>query len=561
MDLATVELPSSAIDRAIDELRGRQLGVFCGAGISLHSGIPLANNIVETVLDHLRIVKNDRQAFLDAKLPFELVMEVLLEVANSETLFVLFGAGRPNLNHVLLAKLAGAGWLQMLITTNFDTFLEDSLRNEQVHFSVVYKDDQLQNSLWDTTKPVVIKLHGTIGDSKSLALTIRGVATQSRAASRKEAIATILTRTPPDVIVVMGYSCSDVFDISPALISVQRSSPRILFVEHSSIAAHDAALANISTKTSNPFGHLGGQVLTCNTDDFIKKLWARYVSSSLPTLAVPPRDWEVLLANWFNELIKARGEAVCDYLAGTLLKRAGAYSASTEFLKGAVQSSSEDLSSAALRSIGDNYRDLGEYSTAIEYLRKALRVSVQQRKLSEEARILASLGVVFEDRKDHFRSISCYKRAMRRSRQAKDKKLEGICNGNAGIAYKNIGDPANIQRAIRYHQHALDLARAVGDKPSEGRTLGNLGIAHSDAGDGARAAQYYREALAVAKDLGDTRHIGIWAANAGMDLIDADPEEAAEYLHMAIAIFTKLRLRHYVTECTEALQRISTQRS
>jgi tetratricopeptide (TPR) repeat protein len=184
---------------------------------------------------------------------------------------------------------------------------------------------------------------------------------------------------------------------------------------------------------------------------------------------------------------------------------------------------------------------------------------VQGKNLGQEARVLASLGVVFEDRKDHLRAISCYKRAMRKSRQAKDRQLEGICNGNAGIVYKNIGNSTDIQRAIRYHQHALDLARAVGDKPSEGRTLGNLGIAHSDAGDKERATQYYREALAIASELGDNRHVGIWAANAGMDLVGDHPEEAALYLRMAITIFTKLRLPHYVTECMEALQRVSTQ--
>jgi NAD-dependent SIR2 family protein deacetylase len=59
----------------------------------------------------------------------------------------VFDLGKPNTNHVLLAKLARAKYLKTICTTNFDQLIEKALQSERLvkgkDFQVFYKEDDL----------------------------------------------------------------------------------------------------------------------------------------------------------------------------------------------------------------------------------------------------------------------------------------------------------------------------------------------------------------------------------------------------------------------------------
>ena len=100
----------------------------------------------------------------------EEIMESYYFILNERllTLFRLLEAGRPNSNHIAIAKLAKVGKVKAIFTTNFDIFMERALTAEDVEFETVVTQGEFEayhSRLKDSTEaaPVaVLKIHGTI---------------------------------------------------------------------------------------------------------------------------------------------------------------------------------------------------------------------------------------------------------------------------------------------------------------------------------------------------------------------------------------------------------------
>ena len=52
--------------------------LFCGAGVSYNSGIPLANQIKYSILCNLDLTEDENKIIISSKLPFELFMQIIL---------------------------------------------------------------------------------------------------------------------------------------------------------------------------------------------------------------------------------------------------------------------------------------------------------------------------------------------------------------------------------------------------------------------------------------------------------------------------------------------------
>jgi tetratricopeptide (TPR) repeat protein len=70
--------------------------------------------------------------------------------------------------------------------------------------------------------------------------------------------------------------------------------------------------------------------------------------------------------------------------------------------------------------------------------------------------------------------------------------------GNLGLAYNNIGQ---ARQAIEYYEQALAIARNVGDRRSEGNLLGNMGLAYRDLEQVEQARQYLEQSLAIFEEI------------------------------------------------------------
>jgi tetratricopeptide (TPR) repeat protein len=93
------------------------------------------------------------------------------------------------------------------------------------------------------------------------------------------------------------------------------------------------------------------------------------------------------------------------------------------------------------------------------------------------------------------------------------------------------------RKAIEYFRQALAIAGEIGDKSGLENALGNLGNAYYFSGEVHKAIEHYEKALAIAHEIEDKRNEGIWIGNlggayAGMGEI----RKAVEYHNQALAI-------------------------
>jgi NAD-dependent SIR2 family protein deacetylase len=105
----------------------RRAAVFCGAGISFHSSIPVVSQIVDAILAELGATNEEKCVLLNSPIPFELFMQTLNEHSDISLLSDMFDGGAPNTSHLFLAQLVRLGRISTVCTTNFDTLLERAL--------------------------------------------------------------------------------------------------------------------------------------------------------------------------------------------------------------------------------------------------------------------------------------------------------------------------------------------------------------------------------------------------------------------------------------------------
>ncbi|MBY9005572.1 MAG: SIR2 family protein [Candidatus Lokiarchaeota archaeon] len=152
---------------------------FCGAGISIPppSCAPSWWSFTEELLlSFFGQVPNDWGIPEDFKLKAssrqpEEVFENFSSILESKffSVFEALNVASPNNIHLILAKLAKAKILKGCITTNFDIYIEQALRQEGVEYELLvenyefeeYINNNIKNGVIDQNKFILCKIHGT----------------------------------------------------------------------------------------------------------------------------------------------------------------------------------------------------------------------------------------------------------------------------------------------------------------------------------------------------------------------------------------------------------------
>lgn len=519
--------------------------------------------IVRYVAQLIHLSPGETHALLRARVPFEAIMEILLDVSPDREILDLFEGRTPNRNHQLLAKLAKSGLIESFVTTNFDTLLEDALEEERVDFSVYSSEVDFSAISWKNDSLPVIKLHGTIKDRTNLGVTIRAVANQERVDTIKLVIREIFGTPRTNLLMVLGYSCSDRFDITPALASLSPKAQPLIYFQHVPSRSQRLTKRPLSEGVSQIFDGFPGFSAYCDIDRLVAYLWQATLNGPVPRLKRTGSGWLRVLDRWRHSLEDISGLSTVHMVAARLLQAGGLYPAAINHGQDGLREAGDPhIEGKIQKFIGDNLRDLGEFQQAIERHELALDKATEAGDEALRAEVLSGIGIAQEDQGKHSEAIAYHRQARTLAKRLPNRELEGKCEGNAGIAFKNRGcegadGTSDFRTAIFHQERALEIARELGDKRSEGRTLGNLGIAYSNLGNVPEAVRYYKEARRIARDLGDQRHLGIWHFNAGEDLLSRHPEEAEHHVRIAKDIFQALRLPHYVAMCDEHLEKLA----
>jgi tetratricopeptide (TPR) repeat protein len=543
------------VDQLAKTILGSRRAWWLGAGVSFAAGIPIVPPLRESILGGLGLDRNEIVELEEKELPFEALFEVLVNSSNCSSLFDVFRGKNPALAHRLIARLAAQRLLRTVVTTNFDTLMEDAFDDCGVQYDLYSADEEFAHIDWSGDRIRLIKLHGTLKKRDELAITICRVAAKHYVEQRSEVVRQLFEHEPHGVV-VLGYSCSDHFDLSPAAHLHSRNDRDVWYVAHNPTASRPMAVAPLSaTHPENPFCGYNGRSITCCTDDLLRTLWRIQLNELPPALPRAGADWQASVHSWMATLSSDGGPGKANLIAGLLLKAGNLWKQSNAYLDRAIgKGLQEEDRIRALLAIGNNHRDLGETGPARHILSRAESMACRGGYVGLQARILNSFGMIAADVTDLSGAIAYYEQVL--EMQIEDRELKGKCHGNLGIALKNRNGGGDLDEAIRHLLLALEIAKDLGDKRSEGRNLGNIGLLYSKRGDLKRSCEFYREARRVAEVLGDLLHVGIWFHNEGEDTVTSAPDRARQLLECSRDVFLKLGRQEYAEESIKIITTI-----
>ena len=454
-------------------------------------------------------------------LPFEAFLDTLGVGADLTPLLRLFQCGAPNANHQALARLAKSGYLHTICTTNFDLLIERALIAEGLEqardFNVYHTPDQFDAVSWDGRGISIIKLHGSADDLPSLVATLRQVAARHRNDAQERAINWIFSSGPHEAVLVLGYSCSDIFDISPQIEAIKTDYKTITVVDHvAAIPDASSAIQPVQLKTEhNPF-HAAktGVRARIDTDRLIAALFPLSGGHFLTEAGVTP--WADSIAAWAESLI-AKGTGAPFRVVGRLFENlADATRAEHYFQHALVTARSTDdvsLQAQSLADLGRIATSTGAYDTAVAYHSQSLGLAQEMKDTRGIASQLGNLGNAYHNLGRDQEAIDHHTQSLALAREIGDRSIEAHELGNLALSYRSRGEYA---RGAELHREAIRVHQLTGDKLGEGRQLGNLGLCLGRMRQYADAKTCHLQSLKVLQQLGNRRGVALELGNLGV---------------------------------------------
>jgi len=171
----------------------------------------------------------------------------------------------------------------------------------------------------------------------------------------------------------------------------------------------------------------------------------------------------------------------------------------------------------ALNIQGISFYERGDYSRALDYYQRSLKIEEEIGDKNGIANVLNNMGVIYADQGDYPKALDNYQRSLKIGNEAGEKK--GIANtlNNMGKLYKDQGD---YPQALDHYQKSLKIREEIGDKYGIANALNNIGVIYADQSDHSKALDYYQRSLKIEEEIGNK--YGIANALNNMGVIYAD---------------------------------------
>jgi tetratricopeptide (TPR) repeat protein len=546
---------SALVARLLSE---RRVAIFCGAGVSRPSGLPIVSDVLGDLFEWARLSAAETRAVSASAMPFERVMElVLAELPFRESFLDLFNLGSPSLFHEFVAALHRRRLLGFVATTNFDRLVERALAAPADVKSLdvdIEPKQLLALGDGDAGRLRLIKLHGCVSQPHTMATELYMVGSSLLTPARRRAVECVFQTGTHSHVLIVGYSCSDAFDIEPILHSLNGGTKTVLFVNHRS--SEDSSRIRLEDCECPPsvrsFTNWKG--IAVDTSQLIQGICDLLQMQDVSTPQRTTVAWRPAFASWLSRC-DAAAPASRDLVAGALLAGAGLFEPALARLESALLIAKRagdsatmcschlDIAHVAMRHTGEvkearshTYaarhilgktppRDkemvllqleaeldslAGDFAACARRLERVLELceTDMERGLSEYAlAIVRRKTAEFEKSESHFlRAIAAYDAAGSLVNKAR-------AVGDLGNLYV---DAANLEAASRRFEEGLALSRLTGDKHGERVRLANLANVATRKGETDRALTPLLESIEAARAVGDASALSSRIGNLGM---------------------------------------------
>lgn len=200
-----------------NELLEKPFVIVAGAGISMLAPASIPgwwdfNNILKEIIlkkafKQLPEIKNQLESTLKStKIPVTAFSDIIVNsIAGSSyfKLLELLEGNAPNANHYSLGSLVKDKKILSIITTNFDTLIEQAFRKEEIHISVYSTEDDF--SSLENSYPNILKIHGSVTNKETFIDTV----TQKYKGLNKHKKFHLQSITSKYPLVFIGFSGND----------------------------------------------------------------------------------------------------------------------------------------------------------------------------------------------------------------------------------------------------------------------------------------------------------------------------------------------------------------
>lgn len=285
-----------------EKIKQGKTAFLCGAGVSFNSGIPIVNQFLKKLLETLELDSKRMQLLLESNLPFESFMETVIQQSEIKKIYEVFKNTEPTNTHKFLAKCIIELHNPLVVTTNFDTLIEDALKNNQNVTTDIRIIKNLEKIETKSASKMIVKIHGSIDEEDNIDIILSKVASNILYQEKTAVLQELFCTGNHDIVIVMGYSCSDIFDIVPIIESFSSNTKQIVFVEH--IFTNEIFIEDIKTATyKNPFKNYEGVRIKIDTDQFIATLNQSLFHEELAKHSIQT-NWQEHIENWATQFDK-----------------------------------------------------------------------------------------------------------------------------------------------------------------------------------------------------------------------------------------------------------------
>jgi CHAT domain-containing protein/Tfp pilus assembly protein PilF len=198
-----------------------------------------------------------------------------------------------------------------------------------------------------------------------------------------------------------------------------------------------------------------------------------------------------------------------------------------------------------LTNIGILHHVRENYSEALNYYARSLKLAEKNNEKSEEGRLLNNIGNIHQMQNDYARALEYYERSLKLARELGDRLLIARALNNVGI----IGFlQANLPRALECFEASLEIAEQLGARDIVMRTLTNIGEIHRRRGDFQQAAEFSQRSVKLAEGTGDKDLLMRTLNNAGVIVrTQGDFPQALDYYNRSLKLAEELGSKRQVS--------------
>ncbi|MFD2726641.1 tetratricopeptide repeat-containing sensor histidine kinase [Hyunsoonleella rubra] len=183
--------------------------------------------------------------------------------------------------------------------------------------------------------------------------------------------------------------------------------------------------------------------------------------------------------------------------------------------------------SSTLRTLGVAYFEIGEFTQALSYYEKALKISKETNDEASTSRCLMNIGNVHLSNGNYPVAIDYLNQSLKISERINDTLMISFSLNNLGLIYRNL---ENFEKAISFSEKALEIQKNIGNKKGMAETLNSLGLLYIKIKDYEKAKKTLKEALTISQNINSEYIEGFTLNNIGYVYLNLkDYDKSLEY--------------------------------